>query len=340
MNWINDIQLGFKLLLTTKEKNRIFFLTFAQMLTSLMDLIGVALLGFTTSLIIRGLNYEQPGDRLNSLLKLLQINNLNLRVQVSILAILITIVFLIKSIFGMFLTKSVYNFLSLTSAKKSTELFSMLFSQDITKLTSKSNADLTYMLYSGMNSLFMQVFGSISLIISDISLILILFIGLLFADFSIAIISVTFFGLIVLFVTKFLHKKVSEIGNQQRISSIKNQEILENTYLNLRLIRSRNNLKNLKANFSAARLSGAEADANILFFNGMNKYILDVSVVLGMLIVSTYEFLIQDPYRAIANLALFVAASSRIAPSLFRLQQNYLMMKNHFSRVRPTIELC
>jgi ABC-type multidrug transport system fused ATPase/permease subunit len=56
-------------------------------------------------------------------------------------------------------------------------------------------------------------------------------------------------------------------------------------------------------------------------------------------IISAIQFLLQDSTRAIATLAVFLAAGSRIAPAVLRLQQNFLQIRNSLAASSSTLEI-
>jgi ABC-type multidrug transport system fused ATPase/permease subunit len=71
----------------------------------------------------------------------------------------------------------------------------------------------------------------------------------------------------------------------------------------------------------------------------LNKYILEASVLLITLMIAGIQFLLSDALRSVATLTLFFAAISRIAPAIFRIQQNLLTIKSSLGGAKPTLEL-
>jgi ABC-type multidrug transport system fused ATPase/permease subunit len=71
----------------------------------------------------------------------------------------------------------------------------------------------------------------------------------------------------------------------------------------------------------------------------INKYILEASVLLITLLIAGIQFLLSDALRSVATLTLFFAAISRIAPAVFRIQQNLLSIKSGLGGAKPTLDL-
>jgi ABC-type multidrug transport system fused ATPase/permease subunit len=71
----------------------------------------------------------------------------------------------------------------------------------------------------------------------------------------------------------------------------------------------------------------------------VSKYVIESVVILGALLLSAIQFVLQDATHAIATLAIFLAAGSRIAPAALRIQQGALQMKSSLGVSLPTLEL-
>jgi ABC-type multidrug transport system fused ATPase/permease subunit len=89
----------------------------------------------------------------------------------------------------------------------------------------------------------------------------------------------------------------------------------------------------------SARMLQADAGANSAYLMNINKYVLEASVLLITLLIAGIQFLLSDALRSVATLTLFFAAISRIAPAVFRIQQNLLAIKGALGGSKPTLDL-
>jgi ABC-type branched-subunit amino acid transport system ATPase component len=71
----------------------------------------------------------------------------------------------------------------------------------------------------------------------------------------------------------------------------------------------------------------------------VSKYVIETSVVLGALLISGFQFLTQDATHAVATLSVFLAAGSRIAPAILRVQQGAISIRGSLGSAEPTLEL-
>ena len=66
---------------------------------------------------------------------------------------------------------------------------------------------------------------------------------------------------------------------------------------------------------------------------------MEVTVVIGFLAISGIQFLAHDASHAVAVLSVFLAASSRIAPAVLRLQQGAISIRSSMGAASPTLHL-
>ncbi|MSY27404.1 MAG: ATP-binding cassette domain-containing protein, partial [Actinobacteria bacterium] len=83
----------------------------------------------------------------------------------------------------------------------------------------------------------------------------------------------------------------------------------------------------------------AHAQAEIAFMPNVSKYVLETSVVLGALLLSAAQFLLQDAGHAVGTLAIFLAAGTRIAPAILRVQQGMLAIRSSAGASKVTLDL-
>lgn len=79
--------------------------------------------------------------------------------------------------------------------------------------------------------------------------------------------------------------------------------------------------------------------AELSFMPNIGKYIIETTVVLGALLIGATQFLLQDATHAVATLSVFLAAGSRIAPAVLRIQQGSLQIRSNLGQAAPTLDL-
>ena len=71
----------------------------------------------------------------------------------------------------------------------------------------------------------------------------------------------------------------------------------------------------------------------------ISKYLIESTVVLAAVLISGVQFLLQDATQAISTLIVFMAAGTRIAPAVMRIQQGIIQIKGNIGTSQPTLEL-
>jgi ABC-type multidrug transport system fused ATPase/permease subunit len=87
------------------------------------------------------------------------------------------------------------------------------------------------------------------------------------------------------------------------------------------------------------RMGLSRTEAEIAFMPSISKYVIEISVVVGALAICGLQFALKDAINAVATLAVFMTAGTRIAPAVLRLQQSAIAVKTALSSAGPTIRL-
>ena len=89
-------------LLSKSDRKKIALVTLLQVFLGIMDLIGVALIGIVSALVVRGLNSAAPGDRVSKILRILNLDNSQIQNQIIVLSITAIIVLILKTVLSVF----------------------------------------------------------------------------------------------------------------------------------------------------------------------------------------------------------------------------------------------
>jgi ABC-type multidrug transport system fused ATPase/permease subunit len=83
----------------------------------------------------------------------------------------------------------------------------------------------------------------------------------------------------------------------------------------------------------------ANVQAELSFIPYISKYVIETAVILGAVLIGGFQFLINDASRAVATLAIFLAAGTRVAPAVLRVQQGAILIKGNLAVATPTLDL-
>lgn len=321
------------------DRDKIIVVVVLQMFLSLLDLAGVAVIGLLGALAVKGVQSQAPGDRVSRVLEILQLGEISFQSQVASLAILASAILVARTLFSIQVTKKILLFLSRRGALVTTELFSKLLSQSVLTVQAKSMQEHLYSITTGVSAITLGVWGSLITIIADSSVLLVLLAGLFYVDTIMALTALLFFGSLGAVLYRIMNIKAQELGLQTSELTIRsNQKIIEalESFREL-LVRSRRGYYSIQLKDLRFRLADVLAETQ--FMPNISKYVIELALILGGLIIASSQFLLQDASKAVASLAVFLAAGSRIAPAVMRIQQNAIQMRLGLGAATPTLDL-
>jgi len=338
-NFSKSIIARASLILTRSERRKVLLVIVIQIGLGILDLLGVAVVGMLGALAITGVGSREPGNRVSRALELLNIQNFGLQQQATILGILAASLLILKTLISIFFIRRTTFFLSRRGAALSAKIVSKMLTQPLTTIQEKSLQQTQYALTMGVDTITMGVLNTAIILISDVSLLLILGIGLFVVDPIIAMSTAITFATVALILYKLMAQKSRMLGDIQAHLSIGTGEKIIEVLTSYRELVVRNRRSFYAKEIGELRLRTANAVAERAFMPNTSKYVIEVTIVIGSLIISAVQFSLNDAAHAVAVLSVFLAASTRIAPAVLRLQQGAITIKGSLGAAQPTLEL-
>jgi ABC-type multidrug transport system fused ATPase/permease subunit len=326
-------------LLSRTDQKKLVLVVVLQFAVALLDLIGVALVGVLGALAVVGLGAGTAGNRVSVVLTLLRLESFSFQSQVAILAILVVIALSIRTMATVIISRRSLFFLGRKSANLSAILISKLLSMPLTEIRRKTSQSMHFSVTYGVQIVILGILGTSITTLADVFLLVILAAGLFILDPIIAICTFALFGLVGFVLYKFTSTSAHELGLKHSRLLIKSDEKISDalsTYRDL-LVRGRRDY--VAKDISQIRMKLAETSAAMQFMPQTSKYVFELSLVFGALIVSAIQFTLQDATNAVATLGVFLVAGARIAPAVMRIQQGAIGIKSNLGIAYPTLEL-
>ena len=325
--------------LPKQDRRKISFVVILQILMSFLDLLGVAIIGVLGALAVSGVQSSQPGNRVSTVIEILHLSNRTFQEQAAFLGIAAASILVFRTLASVVFTRRTLFFLSRRGAALSTSLVSKLLSRPLLEIQMRTTQDAVYALTSGVNAVTLGVLGTAVILISDLSLLLVMTIGLLVVDPVIALLSVFTFTAIGALIYRLMHQRAENLGREESSLAVKSSETIIEVLSSYREAVVRNRREYYAREIGKKRWRNADVLAELAFMPNISKYIIETTVVLGALAISAVQFILQDAAHAIATLAVFLAAGTRIAPAVMRVQQGALQIKSSAGVATPTLQL-
>lgn len=316
--------LGF---LRSKERHKLVRLTIGQILLSVLDLVGLFLIGLLGALVISGVQSKNPIDSVVKLLNLLKLNELSFQAQSAILAVLSTTFFVLRTLLSVYFTRKTLYLLSESASFISNHLLVELLKKPLSEIKTISSLRIVNAVTHGTVALTVGIIASGVSIISDLAIILLLTIGLFVINPIIAIGTLVLFALIAIILDTLIRKKAVILGKSSTDLEVKSNLKIIETLEFYRELKVRNKIEEFTKEVYELRSMNAKVIAETRFLPNISKYVIEASVILGALILCSIQFLLQDAINAVSAISVFLAAGSRTAPAVLRLQQSLIQIR-------------
>jgi len=326
-------------LLDKRDRRLLGLSAVIQMLTSLLDLIGVLLIGLVGALAVTTVQSQPPPSSVTAIVDALGLGDLSEQALVGLLAGAAAVVLLTKSVFSSYLTRRVFFFLANRQALVSARLTKALLSQSLTFVQKRSTQETAYALISGAGAATMIILGQTVIVATEIALLAVLMAALLVLNPVVAMSSIVFFALVAISLQWALGNWASRVGRVSAEADIASLNAVQEAIGAYREITVSSRRTMYVDRIQALRWKAAKVAADGQFIGMFPKYMFEAALVIGGFVLATALFSTQESVVAVGTLALFLAAGTRVMPSLLRLQGATLSLRGAAGAAGPTFAL-
>jgi ABC-type multidrug transport system fused ATPase/permease subunit len=325
--------------LTKSDQKKTLGFVALQISLGVFDLLGVVAIGILGALAVSGVKSGSNGSKVEWVLKALNLDGLTFQQQTAALGIISVGLLVTRTILSVLVSRKILFFLSSRGSRISSMLVAKLLSESLLVVNRRSVQSTVYSLTEGVYAITIGVLSATIIAISDGSLLILLTVALFVADPIVAITSTLLFTTIALVLYKLQSIRAKVIGAEYSALSIKSNEKINEVLSSYREAVVRNRRAYYSNEIGSLRLDLAKVTSEMGFMPNLSKYVIESSVIVGALIIAAIQFIVQDAVHAVATLSIFIAAGSRIAPALLRVQQNLIQVKNSLGTANPTLDL-
>lgn len=325
--------------LARKDRRKIVIVTVLQVCIGILDLFGVIAIGLLGALSVADLQSENPSNRVTDALNFLHLSNSPFQTQALVLAVTAVILLVGRTVISIYFTRRILFFLSNRGAQISANLVSRLLSQSLVHIQRRTSQETLFAVTRGVEYITLQIIAPAIVLVSDIALLLVMAIGLFLIDPLTAVGTFFVFFAIGYFLYRFMHVRAGLLGlESSRLNIVSNEKIVEvfSSYREL-VVRNRRDFYARQIGKDRHALARTSAEMNFLPY--VSKYAIETSVILGAILIGATQFILQDAEQAVATLVVFLAAGTRIAPAVLRVQQGSVLIRSSLGQATPTLDL-
>ena len=326
-------------LLTSRDKFKLVIVTIAQVLISLLDLIGIFAIGLLGIISVNELQSTKVNPKIDELLEILGANDLSFNNRVILIGVFVIFLLVIKSLLSVILTRKIIFFLSRRSAIISSDLLSKFLRLSMSEIYSKTFPEVINSIKNGVGILMIGIVATGSLLISEFFSLVILLIGLFFYNSVIALLVTLLFGAVAGILYLLTHTRAQTLGaNSTRLNVTIDNKIME-LFSTYREVFVRNRRSYYLNNIRKMNISLADTSAEQSFMPYIGKYVIEMTLVIGVFIVISFQIIMTDFVNAVSTMAIFLAAGARLAPAILRVQQSLIVIRNGLGAIKPTLQM-
>jgi len=324
---------------TKQDKMKLFSIVLIQTFLSVLDVLGVAIIGLVSTLAVSGIQSKSSSQGVSKILNLIHIQNLSFQSQVGSLSVLAVLVLISRTLISVYFIRRIYRFFSYKSAELSADLVMKVLSQNLLKVREKTTQDTLYSVTHGVNSLMMGTFANAANLASDLSILIFIIAALVIVDPIIAISTALMFFCISILINRIVNTRAQFLGRAGAELQVESNSKITEVLTSYRELFVQNRLSYYSNEIRNSRVKLAKYQAEFTFMPNISKYIVETTVIVGALVVAGIQFSLKDAANAFATLSIFLVAATRLAPALLRVQQGSMFIRNSFGAASSTISL-
>lgn len=310
-----------------------------QAASALLDLLGILLIGLVGALAVTTVQSQPAPHTVQWIADQLGLNGVSDQGLVVVFAGAAAVVLLTKSILSSYLTRRVFKFLANRQALVSARLAKELLSRPLSVIQERSSQETSFALIGGANAATVQLLGQLVIAVSELALLLVLGVALLVLNPVVALSAIIFFALVAFALQRTMGGWASRVGTEMARADIASFGAIQEALGAYREISISDRRSLYVDRIQELRWQAARVSADSQFMAMFPKYMFEVALVVGGFVLAGVLFATQDSVAAVGTLALFLAAATRVMPSLLRLQGSALGMRTAAGLAEPTLAL-
>ena len=323
-------------LLPAAKRRLLYFAAGVQISLSILDLIGIALIGLVASVAVSGIGVTAIPEWAEQIIDAVGLGSLTISQLSVVLAVAAVSILVFKTVASALMTRWITKFLAAQQAEVSTRLARGFLSLPLASVQRWTISEAVYALGAGVHAATTSLLSSGITIAAEVFLFAIIGVSLFAFDPLLTISAVAFFAVIVFLLQRVLSRWTARNAQTMKDSSIDTLTAVNEALLTYRETTVLNRRELYVDRYSALVGRYATAGASNTFILEVPKFVLEASLYVGILLLGSVQFLTKDWGSAAATVAIFLAASTRITPGILRLQGATINIRNAGVAAQPT----
>jgi ABC-type multidrug transport system fused ATPase/permease subunit len=326
-------------LLTPRDRRLYVVAVLIQMALSLLDLVGVLLLGAVGAIGVTAVQSQPPPAQIQSLAADLGLDGLSDQSLTAVLALTAGIFLLAKSIISSLLSRRTLKFLANRQALLAGRLTSSYLSLPLSEVQRRTPERAAFAIFQGTQAATLIILGSAMVALAEMALLVLLGTALLFVDPLVTIGAIAYFSVLAWALQRVMGRWAGNLGAGQAEADVASLSVLQEVLGSYREIVVMNRREYYVRRIQDWRWTSARINADRAFIAQFPKYAFEAALVVGALLLAAYLLGTQSAAVAVGTMVVFLAAGSRVMPSLLRLQTSTALIRDGAGVFEGTVQL-
>jgi ABC-type multidrug transport system fused ATPase/permease subunit len=308
-----------------RQIRKLIAIQMLQFFSSLVDLLALALLGYFIASTLR--EFQNPNGDAAAGNTITLPNGVSISFNGMNLGLLIILFFTIRTVFTIFLNRKTIRFLSDQSSLISQDLGNQLFKNKSKMLLSMNPHEVVFGITAGVDRIVVTFLSSYLILINEMVFSLIIGVYLLLTEWYIGIALLILFSISTWYIRRHLSVEIKQLGHEQTKLQMEFTDELFDSISVHRELRLRGSETRGVERSVPIRNKYLELNAKAIRIPLEIRYGIELAMILSAAAVFSVLLLTKEIESALVALSVYVAAATRVVPSIVRMQNSFLEIR-------------
>lgn len=317
-----------------KEKQRLSILLLGQTLSTFLDILGIFVFGLLGTLVISGVNFKEPQGNLLRILDFLGLEQQSLQFQATAIGIIAVLLLIFRSVLSISIYSKTTRELSKLAALLSGKIVTQLMERDLGTLAKFKKQEWLSGLTKGIQSTLIRAPLGFMTLIVETALLIFISAFLFFIQPIMAMLILIIYGCSGFGIYKYTESSIKRLAESDLLFELSSNQRLIEMLEGFADLTVNGEVSPFVQEFSSDRKAQLLSQARLMIYPISIKYVFEAIIIFGSFLLSALSFVFFDAVEAASVISIFLIASSRIGPSILRLQQAVTMFRSSLPQIQ------
>lgn len=321
--------------LTRRERITYFALVGLRSVAGLLDVFGILLIG-----LLAALGSTQLGDPTAAPTTFLGFTLPAFNEQSLVwLVVFVLAVFAGKAALAITLSRVLTSFIAKVEAENATKIAKYILNSSLSEVQKLSKAEVQWAVTGSTTFAFTGLLNSVATLITEGILLILIGVTFVFVNPLASLIIALYFALVIGLIQFVIGKSLKKAGTDTAEGTVESTGAINDTLDTFREISVLSKQDLFLRRFALSRMRVAHSGGMMAFLGGMPRYVVETSLILGVVVFVGYLFISGQLASGIVTVGVFLTGGVRIMASLLPLQNAVAQMTNHVQQSKLAHEL-